>query len=90
LAVDPEVILCDEPTSAPDPISAQHVEKQLQALSMDYTVVFVTHTLRQARRIADNVIFLYMGEVVEEGPAESFFSQPKSAVTKAYLEGAFS
>jgi phosphate transport system ATP-binding protein len=90
LAVDPEVILCDEPTSALDPVSAQHVEKQLHALSMDYTVVFVTHTLRQARRIADNVIFLYMGEVVEEGPAESFFAQPKSTVTKAYLEGAFS
>jgi len=90
LAVEPEVILCDEATSALDPISAQHVEKQLQILSADYTVVFVTHTLRQARRIADNVVFLYMGEIVEEGPAESFFSHPKSDVTKAYLDGAFS
>lgn len=90
LAVDPEVILCDEPTSALDPISAQHVEKQLQALSMDYTVVFVTHTLRQARRIANNVVFLYMGELVEQGPSESFFTHPKNAMTKAYLDGAFS
>lgn len=90
LAVDPEVILCDEPTSALDPISAQHVEKQLQALSMDYTVVFVTHTLRQARRIANNVVFLYLGEVVEQGPSDSFFTHPKNSTTKAYLDGAFS
>jgi len=90
LAVEPEVILCDEPTSALDPLSAQHVEKQLQALSMDYTVILVTHTLRQARRLADNVIFLYMGDVVEQGPAELFFNEPQNAVTKAYLEGTFS
>jgi phosphate transport system ATP-binding protein len=90
LAVDPEVILCDEPTSALDPISALHVERQLHALSMDYTVVFVTHVLRQARRIADNVILLYMGELVEQGPAEVFFAHPKNPTTKAYLEGAFS
>jgi phosphate transport system ATP-binding protein len=90
LAVEPEVILCDEPTSALDPISAQHVEKQLQALSMDYTVILVTHTLRQARRLADNVIFLYMGDVVEQGPAELFFNEPQNAVTKEYLEGTFS
>ena len=90
LAVDPEVILCDEPTSALDPISAQHVEKQLQALSMDYTVVFVTHTLRQARRIANNVVFLYMGEVVEQGLSEAFFTHPQNPTTKAYLDGAFS
>ncbi|HYW02295.1 MAG TPA: phosphate ABC transporter ATP-binding protein [Candidatus Acidoferrum sp.] len=89
LAVEPEVLLCDEPTSALDPQSAQHVEKYLQALREDYTIVFVTHTLRQARRIADNVLFLYWGELVEQGPARSFFNQPQNPITKAYLEGAF-
>ena len=53
LAVRPEVLLCDEPTSALDPISAGHIERQLFALKRDYTIVFVTHTLRQARRLAD-------------------------------------
>jgi phosphate transport system ATP-binding protein len=89
LAVDPEGLLCDEPTSALDPISADRVEKLLKSLSTDYTIVWVTHTLRQARRIADNVVFLFMGHVVEQGPAESFFKNPKEARTKAYLEGAF-
>ena len=90
LAVEPEIILCDEPTSALDPISANRVESLLKSLSRDYTIVWVTHTLRQARRIADNVIFLFMGNVVEQGSAESIFNNPKNATTRAYLEGAFS
>jgi phosphate transport system ATP-binding protein len=90
LAVDPEVLLCDEPTSALDPISTLHVEKQFKILSADYTIVFVTHTLRQARRIADNAIFIHMGEIIEQGPADSIFNHPKNPTTKAYLEGAFS
>ena len=89
LAVQPEVLLCDEPTSALDPISAEHIEKQLLSLKKDYTIVFVTHTLRQARRLADYAIFLYMGELVEDGPAESFFNNPSSPRTKAYIEGSF-
>jgi len=89
LAVRPEVLLCDEPTSALDPISAGHIERQLFALKRDYTVVFVTHTLRQARRLADYVIFLYLGELIEHGPTEIIFNQPHDPRTKAYIEGAF-
>jgi len=89
LAVEPEVLLCDEPTSALDPISAGHIEGQLLALKEDYTIVFVTHVLRQARRLADYVIFLYLGELIEHGPAETIFNQPSDPRTKAYVEGVF-
>ncbi|MBI5539217.1 MAG: phosphate ABC transporter ATP-binding protein [Bacteroidia bacterium] len=89
LAVDPEIILADEPTSALDPISSQAIEQKFIELKEQYTVVMVTHILRQARRIADYVIFMYLGEVVECGTAEEFFSNPKEERTKAYLKGAF-
>jgi phosphate transport system ATP-binding protein len=87
IAINPEVLLCDEPTSALDPISAQQIEKLLLKLKKDYTVILVTHTLRQAKRLADYVIYLYFGEVVEEGPADEVFNRPKDLKTKAYLEG---
>jgi phosphate transport system ATP-binding protein len=89
LAVQPECLLCDEPTSALDPVSAQHIEQQLLALKKDYTIVFVTHVLRQARRLADYVIFLYLGELIEYGPAEKVFTQPDNPKTRAYIEGVF-
>jgi len=89
LAVEPEVLLCDEPTSALDPISARYIEGQLVTLKRNYTIVFVTHVLRQARRLADYVIFLYLGEVIEHGPAETLFTQPSDPRTKAYIEGVF-
>lgn len=87
LAIEPEVLLCDEPTSALDPVSALGVESQLQALKKETTIVVVTHILRQARRIADHVIFLWMGELVECGPAEQVFSAPRDERTRAYLAG---
>jgi len=87
IAVEPEVLLCDEPTSALDPIASQQIEKLLLKLKKDYTVVLVTHTLRQAKRLADYVIFLYFGEVIEKGPADEVFNNPKNTKTKAYLEG---
>jgi len=89
LAVEPECLLCDEPTSALDPISAQYIETQLLNLKKDYTILFVTHVLRQARRLADYVIFLYLGELIEHGPAETVFTQPSNPRTKAYIEGVF-
>lgn len=89
LAVDPEIILADEPTSALDPISSQAIEQKFIELKQQYTVVMVTHILRQARRIADYVIFMYLGKVVECGTSEEFFSNPKEDRTKAYLKGAF-
>ena len=89
LAVNPEIILADEPTSALDPISARIIENQFVELKKDYTIVLVTHVLRQARRIADYVVFMYLGDVVEQGPAEAFFNNPTQEKTKEYLGGAF-
>jgi phosphate transport system ATP-binding protein len=90
LAVEPEVLLGDEPTSALDPKSALHIECCLQELKQDYTVLIVTHVLRQAQRVADHVIFLYMGELVEDGPAKTIFAHPREPRTQAYLSGEFS
>jgi phosphate transport system ATP-binding protein len=87
LAADPEILLCDEPTSALDPISAQRIELQLIQLKKRMTVIIVTHLLRQARRLADDVIFLWMGELVESGPASQIFKDPKDERTRAYLSG---
>lgn len=90
LAVEPEFILADESTSALDPISSKLIEELFVELKKEYAIIMVTHTLRQALRIADYVIFMYLGEVIEAGPAEEFFKNPKNNITKNYLEGAFS
>ena len=87
LAVEPEVLLCDEPTSALDPISAQRIEEQLLSLRDAMTIVVVTHSLQQARRLANHVIFLWMGELVETGPSAQVFRAPKDERTQAYLAG---
>ena len=89
LAVSPAVLLGDEPTSALDPISAQHIEKRLIALKQEYTIVLVTHILRQAKRLADYVIFMYLGEMVECGSAQAVFERPQKERTRAYLAGQF-
>ena len=89
LAVEPEVILGDEPTSALDPVSSAHIEGKLLELKERYTPVVVTHTLRQAKRLADHAIFMYMGEVVEQGPAEQVFGDPQQERTRQYLRGVF-
>jgi phosphate transport system ATP-binding protein len=87
LAVEPEVLLCDEPTSALDPISAQRIEEQLHSIREQTTIVIVTHLLRQARRLADHVLFLWMGELVETGPADRVFGDARDARTRAYVSG---
>lgn len=90
LAVEPEYILADEATSALDPISSKTIEDLFISLKNDYTIIMVTHTLRQALRIADNVVFMYLGEIIETGPAEQIFNHPQQELTKKYLSGAFS
>ena len=90
LAVGPEIILGDEPTSALDPQSSQNVERRLIELKSDYTVIVVTHILRQAKRIADYIAFLYLGELVEHGPAAEIFANPRDPRTRAYLTGEIS
>jgi phosphate transport system ATP-binding protein len=87
LAVEPEALLCDEPTSALDPISAQRIEEQLRSIRQETTLVVVTHSLRQAHRLADYVIFLWLGELVESGPAAEVFGAPRDERTRAYLTG---
>ncbi len=89
LAIEPEILLGDEPTSALDPISTQLIEQRLHDLSQQYTIVLVTHILRQAKRLADYVVFMYLGELVEHGPAQEVFANPREKRTQAYLEGQF-
>ncbi|MEE4311394.1 MAG: phosphate ABC transporter ATP-binding protein [candidate division KSB1 bacterium] len=90
LAVEPEIILGDEPTSALDPQASQQIEQRFTELKTQYTIVIVTHILRQARRIADYLIFLYLGKVIEYGPVEQFFENPKEEMTKEYIKGIIS
>jgi phosphate transport system ATP-binding protein len=90
LAVEPEIILADEPSSALDPASSQRIEQRFLELKERYTIVIVTHILRQARRLADRIVFLYLGELVEEGPAEEFFNNPRNVITRDYVTGTIS
>lgn len=90
LAVKPEVILGDEPTSALDPQSSQRIEKRFLELKQEYTIVIVTHILRQAKRLADYVVFLYLGKLIEHGPAEEVLKNPKMELTKEYIGGVIS
>jgi len=90
LAVEPEIILGDEPTSALDPKSSQRIEQRFLELKKQYTIVIVTHILRQAKRLADYVIFLYLGRLIEQGSAEDIFENPKEEITKEYIKGIIS
>ncbi|TVR39285.1 MAG: phosphate ABC transporter ATP-binding protein [Bacteroidia bacterium] len=89
LAVSPEIILADEPTSSLDPISASVIENQFFKLKENYTIVLVTHIMRQAKRIADYVVFMYLGDVIEQAPVDEFFNNPQHKMTREYLRGAF-
>ena len=90
LAIEPEYILGDEATSALDPLSTKKIEELFIKLKEKYTVILVTHTLRQAKRIADYVVFMYLGKIIEAGPTEEFFKNPKMQLTRDYLSGSFS
>lgn len=85
LAVEPEIILADEPTSALDPLSSTCIEEQFLNLKKDYTILIVTHIMRQARRLADHVIFIYLGEVIEQGTPTQIFNHPQHPTTQEYL-----
>ena len=89
LAVEPEFILGDEATSALDPLSTTKIEEMFLTLKEKYSIVLVTHTLRQAKRISDYIAFMYMGELIEFGPATEVFSSPKHKLTREYLDGSF-
>lgn len=87
LAVEPEVILGDEPTSALDPKSTHSIEELFLRLKEKYTIVLVTHILRQARRVSDFIVFINNGEIIEFGPTEQILLDPKEQLTKEYVRG---
>ncbi len=89
LAVEPDVLLMDEPTSALDPISTSKIEDLAMELKNRYTIIIVTHNMQQAVRISDNTAFFLLGELIEYGNTESFFSQPQDQRTEDYITGRF-
>jgi len=89
LAVEPEVILMDEPCSALDPLSTLKIEELMQELKKSYTIVIVTHNMQQAARVSDWTGFFLLGEVVEYGPTSELFSRPKDKRTEDYITGRF-
>jgi phosphate transport system ATP-binding protein len=89
LAVKPEIVLMDEPASALDPIATQRIEELIYELKQDYTIIIVTHNMQQAARISDYTAFLYMGDLIEYGPTESIFTNPREDRTEAYVTGRF-
>ncbi|HTB63081.1 MAG TPA: phosphate ABC transporter ATP-binding protein PstB [Opitutales bacterium] len=89
LAVRPEILLMDEPCSALDPIATAKVEELIHALKAQYTVVIVTHNMQQAARVSEKTAFFYMGKLIEYGPTEQIFMNPKDPQTEAYVSGRF-
>ncbi len=89
LAVKPDIVLMDEPASALDPIATQKIEELIFELKKDYTIVIVTHNMQQAARVSDYTAFLYMGELVEYGPTDAIFTNPREERTEAYVTGRF-
>ncbi|MBI3311962.1 MAG: phosphate ABC transporter ATP-binding protein [Candidatus Omnitrophica bacterium] len=89
LAVDPEVLLLDEPCSALDPISTAKIEELLIELKANYTVVLVTHNMQQAARVSDQTGFLLLGELVEFGSTSRIFTNPADSRTESYITGRF-
>ncbi|MEA2180437.1 MAG: phosphate transport system ATP-binding protein [Solirubrobacteraceae bacterium] len=89
IAVEPDVILMDEPCSALDPIATLKIEDLIQELKSRYTIVIVTHNMQQAARVADTTAFMLMGELVEHAPTERIFSNPEDTRTEQYITGKF-
>jgi phosphate transport system ATP-binding protein len=89
IAMQPEVILMDEPTSSLDPVATQKIEDLMSELKKEFTIVIVTHNMQQAARISDKTAFFLMGELVEFGDTNTIFSNPKHKQTEAYVTGRF-
>jgi len=89
LAVEPEVLLMDEPASALDPIATAKIEDLIHELKEKYTIVIVTHNMQQAARVSDQTAFFYMGELIEVGPTEKIFTNPAQQRTEDYVTGKF-
>jgi len=89
LAVEPEVVLMDEPCSALDPSATAKIEQLMRELEKNYTVVIVTHNMQQAARVSDYTAFLYLGKMIEYGPTDEIFQNPKDKLTENYITGRF-
>ena len=89
IASDPDMLLLDEPCSALDPVATGKIEKLIQELSGDYSILIVTHNMQQASRLSDYTAFMYLGQIVEYGPTYKIFSNPQTSETEAYVTGRF-
>ncbi|MEW6526095.1 MAG: phosphate ABC transporter ATP-binding protein PstB [Spirochaetota bacterium] len=89
IAVQPEIILMDEPASALDPISTQKIEELIQDLKKQYTIIIVTHNMQQAARVSDYTAFFYMGKLIEVNKTEIMFTKPEKQMTENYITGKF-
>jgi phosphate transport system ATP-binding protein len=89
LAVEPEVILMDEPCSALDPIATDHIEDLMATLKQDYTIIIVTHSMQQARRVSDYTGFFHLGRVIEYDTTNNLFEYPRELKTRDYVEGRY-
>jgi phosphate transport system ATP-binding protein len=89
LAVEPDVLLMDEPASALDPIATQRIEELIYQLKRDYTIVIVTHNMQQAARISDVTAFFWLGRLVEVGRTDAIFTTPREKLTEDYVTGRF-
>ena len=89
LAIQPEVLLMDEPASALDPIATQKIEETITELKRDYTIIIVTHNMQQAIRVSDYTGFMYLGDLIEFGETKKLFTDPKEELTAKYVQGHF-
>lgn len=89
LAIEPSVILMDEPASALDPISTSKIEELIYELKQNYTIIIVTHNMQQAARVSDRTAFFYLGELIEIDETKTIFTNPKSLQTQNYITGRF-
>ena len=89
IALKPEVLLLDEPTSSLDPIATGRIEQLIEELKPDFTIVIVTHNMQQAARVSDKTAFMYMGELIEFGDTEKIFTKPDKKQTEDYITGRF-
>ncbi len=87
IAVEPKVILMDEPCSALDPIATARIEELIDELRAKFTIIIVTHSMHQAARVSQRTAFFHMGELVEQGPTEQIFTTPRDPRTESYITG---
>ncbi len=89
LAIQPEVLLMDEPASALDPIATQKIEEMINELKKEYTIIIVTHNMQQATRVSDYTGFMYLGDLIEFGETKQIFENPRNEITARYVQGQF-